>query len=192
MGLLFFTATVGMSQNRMNDRTAALPAFTTTADMLADETQKVNEFVAELKTADKARIKKIHREIDRCQKEILRLRTQLHDQAMIAEASYSPVENRTVARYDFDEYENSLVLDRLKVENDLGRSGFNLQFSCKEKGDADIKILTPGGEVAFHDQISNFDGDYKAFVKPSQKNYGIWFVHITVDDKATTKKLVFN
>ncbi len=191
MGLLLLTGSVGMAQSKMNDLTAEFPRTTTTEKLLADQVQKVSDYLVELKTADVKSTKRIQNQMGKCQIEILRLNEKLQEEEVTAAANRIPTVT-AVEKYDFDEFENSLTVREFLLENNADNRVWNLHFSSEEAGPADIKVLTPGRQIAFHDHIADFDGRYNAKFIPDHKAGGMWFVHITIGDKATTKKLVFD
>lgn len=190
MGLLLLIGTVGMAQSRMDNRNPDMSGTTTTEELLADQVQKVSDYLVELKTADAKTAKRIRREMGKSQIEILRLNKELREEAMAAEAGTPSVQ--TLEKLDFDEFENSLAVHELLMENNADNDHWNLHFSCKEPGVVDIQVLTPGGLVAFRDHVSDFNGRYDTEFTPKYQSSGTWFVHITIGDKATTKKLVID
>lgn len=190
MGLLLLTGTVGMAQSKMNDRVPEMSGTSTTEQLLADQVQKVSDYLEALKTADAKSAKRIRHQMGKSQIEILRLNKQLHEEAMSAAAKTPVVQ--PVVRYDFDEFENSLAVHELLMEENADNDLWDLHFSSEETGAAVIEVLTPGGLVAFRDHVADFKGHYQAQFAPKYDGTNIWFVHITIGDKATTKKLVFD
>jgi len=160
----------------------------TTSEKIIREVDKIVKLSDDLIDANEKQGQRIKEKIASRQARISDLKDNL-------EAESALLENREMVipfeKYEFDVAENSLHLDEFEAKRNGSIDSFVLQLETKNAGKAIIDIVSPGGELLETIVVSNFNGKLREQIDLNAEAGKIYFLHITVGDEATTKKLRF-
>ena len=85
---------------------------------------------------------------------------------------------------------DKLVIEDMNCTPNPSNGKFNLNFSSPDKTNTDIVIKDISGKIVYTENVKQFSGNYNKEINLGDSAKGIYFVTITQNNKATTKKLV--
>ena len=85
---------------------------------------------------------------------------------------------------------NSLTVNRLKLSPNPNIGLFELEFDLPSEGQTLVRVFNPAGRVIYEYDLGRFSGDFADNVDISQNGEGVYFLHISQDGKAFTRKIV--
>lgn len=157
-------------------------------ERITHQIKKINNYSELLKTADEKKSEIIHRRIGNAQRKIRVLEDKLFSEANVNKHHSM---NLPFIKYNFDAAENSLALNKFTASQDGDRDEFHLGFKTVEAGTARVDIVSPGGELLKSITHSDYNGSFGEEIQLNVEKGEVYFVHIDVDGKQTTKKLHF-
>ena len=155
---------------------------------ISKQVNKIIKYSELLKNADTKKAESIQRRIDNSQAKIRVWQDQLYSEVNVNKHQAMTL---PFIKYDFDAAENSLVLNQFRAKRIGEMDEFHLGFKTKETGPARIDIISPGGELLKSISQSDYTGSFRKEFNLSAEKGKVYFVHIEVDGKKTTKKLHF-
>lgn len=86
--------------------------------------------------------------------------------------------------------DNELKLDDLSTFPNPSNGFFRIHFDVPENGDLNVDVHDASGEKVYEEKITGFKGKYERTLDLSDKASGNYFLVITQNGKATSRKLV--
>lgn len=157
------------------------------SERIGQQIDKIESYLELLETADEKQAAAIHRKIEFSQTLVKEREDNLFDEANMKKAAMV----LPYSKYNFDVAENSLAVSNFKACRNGNLKDFHLGFKTAETGKAKVDIVSPGGELLKSISIADYDGSFEEEIKLSAAKGDVYFVHVTVDGKQTTKKLRF-
>lgn len=149
-----------------------------------NQVDKILKYSEKLKTANPSQREMLEEKIGECQQKIRTL------SASIGKNNTST--NRTIEKYAFDVEQNSLELTKFVVTREGSETNFVLSLKAEKTGEAQIDIISPGGELLESFTTPNFDGSLNRLINLSTEKGTIYFVHLRIGNQETTKKIRFS
>ena len=94
-----------------------------------------------------------------------------------------------VKRIGAGNVDNKVEMDNMKLYPNPNDGKFNLNFSLKNKGDAEITVYDMQGKQVYNENLPNFSGEYKKPIDISSNAKGIYFVKIQQGKHTQVKKI---
>lgn len=165
---------------------ATIPTASTlsVADEIEAEIERIIGYTNALKTADRDEAKDLQRKIEAGQVRIREL-----SKAM---PTHNRANYRIIKKYNFDVMENSLALDKFRVVRNGTQLEIGITIKSSETGTARVDIVSPGGELIDTFSRTDFSGKLHENVALNATKGMVYFMHIRIGDKATTKKVRFD
>lgn len=85
---------------------------------------------------------------------------------------------------------NSLDVDKFYFYPNPNDGKFSVEFELENEADTKIRIFDLQGSEVYSEELPNFSGAYQREVNISNEAKGTYFIQISRDNKAVTKKLV--
>lgn len=158
------------------------------SEKIAKQLDKINNYSELLKNANEKKSESIERRIENAQSKIRQWEDEIYSETNVNK--YRPL-SLPFTKYDFDVAENSLVVNDVMLKRNGKTDDFHLGFKTSETGTARIDIVSPGGELLKSITVSDFNGSFGEEIQLSSENGEVYFAHIDVNGKQTTKKLLF-
>lgn len=158
------------------------------SEKITKQIDKINNYSKLLILADNKESESIRRRIGNSQAKIRFIEDEILAEENVIKHQAM---NLPFVKYDFDVAENSLNLEEFTASREGNMDKFHLGFKTTEPGSANIDIVSPGGELLKSFSKSDYDGSFGEEILLSAEKGEIYFVHINVDGKKTTKKLRF-
>jgi len=160
----------------------------TKSEKIAKQVDKIKNYLELLKNADDKKALAIQKRIDMRQEKIHNL--------LDASKSSSTENSRQAIHlpftvYDFDIADNSLILDDFTAGRSGSTNSFYLNFKTELSNEVKVDIVSPGGELIQSIVKPKFRGSFDEEVALSSAKGKIYFVHVNLNGKSTTKKVVF-
>lgn len=92
-------------------------------------------------------------------------------------------------RSQFGSVDNKVEMENMKLYPNPNDGRFNLKFSLKSKGDAEITVYNVEGKQVYNEKLSDFQGEYNKPIDISNNAKGIYFVKIRQGDHTQVKKI---
>ncbi len=159
-------------------------ALRTASDHINNEIDKILKYSEKLKTANPSRREILESKIGECQQKIRNLNLSITEN--------NALNNRTIKQYAFNVEENSLELCNFAVKRTDSYANFELSLKADKTGDAQIDIVSPGGELLKSFAFADFDGSLSRVIELSAEKGMIYFVHMRIGNTETTKKVRFS
>lgn len=86
--------------------------------------------------------------------------------------------------------QSSLEMGSFTVGPVPSRGSFKLNFDLPQRGETQIKVLDANGTKVFSEDLGDFTGKYSTDFDISGFAKGVYFLQITQDEKAFTKKII--
>lgn len=160
----------------------------TTSEKIVREVDKIVKLSEELIDANEKQEMRIKNKIATRQAKISDLKDNLEAESAILE---NREEVLAFVKYEFDISDNSLKINEFKANRNGSYDSFDLQLETKTVGKAKIDIISPGGELLKTIVASDFNGKLRQEIDLNAQAGKIYFMHVSVGDQATTKKLIF-
>ena len=86
--------------------------------------------------------------------------------------------------------QSDLALETFTVGPNPNTGKFSLSFDISSKGETEIRVLDLNGETIYTEDLGNFSGNYSKEFDISNFAKGVYFLQITQNERAFTKKVV--
>lgn len=86
--------------------------------------------------------------------------------------------------------QSDLALESFTVGPNPSTGKFSLSFDISTKGTTELRVLDLNGETVYSENLGNFSGTYNQEFDISNFAKGVYFLQITQNDRAFTKKVV--
>ncbi len=189
----FILGTIGATAQTSNAPMYADLALTaektyTTSEKIIREVDKIVKLSDDLIDADEKQALRIKEKIASKQARISELKDKLEAESALSENRQMVIPFK---KHEFDIAENSLQLNDFDAKRNGSFDSFVLQLETKNVGKATIDIVSPGGELLETIVVSDFNGKLREQIELNSEAGKIYFLHITVGNEATTKRLRF-
>ena len=96
-------------------------------------------------------------------------------------------------RYDINlSNNNNLSVNGLKIETNIDKGEFELNFTLPSKGNTIIDIYNAVGRNIYNYDLGNFSGDFEDKVDIAQNGIGSYFLNISQSDKNLVKEILLS
>lgn len=85
--------------------------------------------------------------------------------------------------------DKKLEMEEMKLYPNPNNGKFNLNFTLKNKGDAEITVYDMQGKQVYNERLPNFQGEYNKPIDISSNAKGIYFVKILQGKHTQVKKI---
>lgn len=85
--------------------------------------------------------------------------------------------------------DKKLEMEEMKLHPNPNNGKFNLNFTLKNKGDAEITVYDMQGKQVYNERLPNFQGEYNKPIDISSNAKGIYFVKILQGKHTQVKKI---
>lgn len=86
--------------------------------------------------------------------------------------------------------DNLTFTENINCSPNPSNGKFNLSFELKNTNPVSIDILSPAGEVLYHESLANFSGKYSKEINTASLAKGVYALRIRQGSNSTVKKLV--
>lgn len=88
--------------------------------------------------------------------------------------------------------ESNLSIENLNLSPNPNMGMFELEFDLPSEGQTMVRVFNPAGRVIYEYDLGRFSGDFADYIDISQNGEGIYFLQVSQDGNAFTRKVVLS